>query len=161
MYRLSEHSLAIEKGWRRQTWLSRETQDTCTLPTKWVGNWAVLPNLLPNVWPYQRHISLRLYRSTKNLKTNPILINSNIYWVKYHSVTSQQQDVWPDATRKGQPVKNKHHCKYNPYLCLFIFPFVQATGVYCNGSHEAGRRSYTGNSTGREKASNVVWKTRQ
>ena len=68
----------------------------------------------------ETHISLRLHRSTKNLKTNPILI----YWVKYHSVPSQQQDLWPVATRKGQPVKNTHHCKYNPYLCLFIFPFV-------------------------------------
>ena len=26
MYRLSEHSLAIEKGRRRQTWLSRESK---------------------------------------------------------------------------------------------------------------------------------------
>ena len=24
----------------------------------------------------------------------------------------------------GQPVKNKHHCKYNPHLHVFIFPFV-------------------------------------
>ena len=30
----------------------------------------------------------------------------------------------PVAKRKGQPVKNKQHCKYNPYLCLFIFPCV-------------------------------------
>ena len=30
----------------------------------------------------------------------------------------------PVATRKGQPVKNKHYCKYNLYLWLFIFPFV-------------------------------------
>ena len=36
MYRLSEHSLAIEKGHRRQTWLSRPDR-LCTLPTKWVG----------------------------------------------------------------------------------------------------------------------------
>jgi hypothetical protein len=39
-------------------------------------------------------------------------------------VTSQQQDLWPVSTRKGQPVKNKHHCKYNPYLWLFHFPFA-------------------------------------
>jgi hypothetical protein len=43
--------------------------------------------------------------------------DSHINWVKYHSVTSQQQDLCPVATRKGQPVKNKHHCKYNSYLC--------------------------------------------
>ena len=36
---------------------------------------------------------LRLHRSTKNSKTNPILINSHIYWVKCHSVPSQQQDL--------------------------------------------------------------------
>ena len=68
---------------------------------------------------WETHISLTLHRHT-----NPILINSHIYWVKYHSVPSQQQDMWPVTKRKGQPVKNKHHCKYNPYLCLFIFPFV-------------------------------------
>ena len=34
MYRLSENSLAIEKGRCRQTWLSREGQAMCTLPTK-------------------------------------------------------------------------------------------------------------------------------
>ena len=44
--------------------------------------------------------------------------------MKYHSVPSQQQDVWPVATRKWQPVNNEHHCKYNLYLCWFIFPFV-------------------------------------
>ena len=70
------------------------------------------------------HISLRLHRPTKNLKTNPNLINSQIYWVKYHRVPSLQQDLWPVATRKGQPVKKKDHCKYNPYLCLFISPFA-------------------------------------
>jgi hypothetical protein len=37
---------------------------------------------------------------------------------------SQQQELWPFVTRKGKPVKNKHHCKYNSYLCWFIFPFV-------------------------------------
>ena len=67
----------------------------------------------------ETHISLRLHRSTKNSKTNPILRNSHIYWVKFHSVQSQQGDLWPVATRKGQPVKNKHHCKYNPYLVRF------------------------------------------
>jgi hypothetical protein len=65
------------------------------------------------------HISLRLHRSTKNLKTNPIMINSHIYSVKYLSVPSQQHDVWPVATRKGKLVKNKHHCKYNPFVYLF------------------------------------------
>ena len=71
----------------------------------------------------ETRISIRLHRSTKNLK-KIILINPYIYWVKYHSVPSQQQYLWPVATRKGQPVMNKHHCKYNPYICLFIFPFV-------------------------------------
>jgi hypothetical protein len=57
----------------------------------------------------ETHISLRLHRPTKNSKTNPILINSHIYWVKYNTKRSR--------------VKNKRHCKYNPYLCLFTFPF--------------------------------------
>ena len=63
----------------------------------------------------ETHLSLRLHRLTKNLKTN---------WVKYHSVPSQEQDLWPVATRKGQPVKNKHRCKYNSYLRWFISPCV-------------------------------------
>ena len=33
-----------------------------------------------------------------------ILINSHIYWLKYHSVQIQQQDLWRVATRKGQQV---------------------------------------------------------
>ena len=41
MYRLSEHSLAIEKGRQRQTWLSRR-QAMCSQPTKWGGNWAAI-----------------------------------------------------------------------------------------------------------------------
>ena len=48
------------------------------------------------------------------------MINSHIYWVKFHSVPSQQQYLWPVATRKGQSVKNKQHCKYNPYLCIYV-----------------------------------------
>ena len=67
MYRLSEHSLAIENGRRRQNEMETELH-------------------------ILTHISLRLNR-TKNLKTNPILINSHIYWVKYHSVPSRQQDL--------------------------------------------------------------------
>jgi hypothetical protein len=34
----------------------------------------------------ETHISLRLHRPTKNLKTNLIFKNSHIYWLKYHSV---------------------------------------------------------------------------
>ena len=44
-------------------------EKTGTLPTKWGENWAALPNLLPNV--------------CMNLKTNPTLIKSHIYWLKY------------------------------------------------------------------------------
>ena len=67
MYRLSEHSLAIEKGRHRQTWLSREDRLCAHCP---------------------------------------------------------QNDVETELHFHWQPVKNKHHCKYNPYLCWFIFPFV-------------------------------------
>ena len=80
----------------------------------------------------ERHITLRLHRPIKNLKTNPILINSHIYWVKFHSVPSQQQHLWPVATRKGQPVKIKHHCKYKLYLCLFISPFGELFAHHYN-----------------------------
>ena len=48
MHRLSEHSLAIERG-RGLAALKRRPA-MFTLPTKWGGNCT--PNLLPNVWPY-------------------------------------------------------------------------------------------------------------
>ena len=96
----------------------------CSLPTKWGGTWAALPNLLPNVWPYLRHIFPSDYTDPKNLKTDPILINSHIYWVNYQCAITAVRCVIT-LTTKGQPVKNKHHCKYNPYLSWFIFPFVQ------------------------------------
>uniref|UniRef100_A0A8K9UIU4 C2H2-type domain-containing protein n=1 Tax=Oncorhynchus mykiss TaxID=8022 RepID=A0A8K9UIU4_ONCMY len=41
--------------------------------------------------PNMRHIFPSDY--TDPQKTNPILINSHIYWVKYYSVQSQQQDL--------------------------------------------------------------------
>ena len=54
MYRLSEHSLAIEKGREVDTYFPQITQNHKELENK---------------------------------------SNSHIYWVKYHSVTSQQLDL--------------------------------------------------------------------
>jgi hypothetical protein len=75
-------------------------------------------SLLPNIWPSDYTDPQRIR------KTNHILINSHIYWAKYHSEQSQQQDLWPFATRKGQPVKNKHHCKHKegPRNCQRLQP---------------------------------------
>ena len=95
MYRLSEHSLAIEKGCRRQTWLSREDRLCAHCPQNEVETelrFLTSCQMYDHI-THMTHISLRLHRSTKNSKTNPILINSHIYWVKYPSVPSQQQDV--------------------------------------------------------------------
>jgi hypothetical protein len=48
MYRLSEHSLAIEKGCRRQTWLSKDR--LCAhCPQNEVETELHFLNLLPNV----------------------------------------------------------------------------------------------------------------
>ena len=77
MYRLSEQSLAIEKGCRRQTWL--------TLTTKLGGNWAVFPNLLTNVLYdlYYRHIFPSDYTDPQRIwkqiqfRTTPISIGWN------------------------------------------------------------------------------------
>ena len=87
-YRLSEHSLAVEKSRRRQTWLSREDRLCAHCPQNEVETEL---HFLTSCQKYDHSretycISLRLHRSTKNLKTDPILIISHIYWVKYHSV---------------------------------------------------------------------------
>ena len=43
---------------------------------------------------------------------------------------SQQQDLWPIAMRKGQPVEHKQHCKYHKYLCLFVFLTIHTTTIF-------------------------------
>ena len=69
MYRLSEH-IAIEKGRRRQTWLSREDRLCAHCPQNEVETEL---HFLTSCQMYD-HIrdthSLRLHRPTKNLKTN-------------------------------------------------------------------------------------------
>jgi hypothetical protein len=75
MYRFSEHSLAIERGRRRKTWLSREDR-LC-------AHCHIRDTYFPQI--KQTHKELKF----------PYL--------------SEQQDLWPVVTRKGQPVKNKHH----------------------------------------------------
>ena len=60
---------------------------------------------------------------TLRVKTEPeSRVRNNGYTI--HTYRGIEIKVLETDTRKGQPVKNKHYCKYNPYLCLFIFPFV-------------------------------------
>ena len=94
MYRLSEHSLAIEKGRRRQTWLSREDrlyahcpQNEVETELHFLTSCQMYDHIRDSYFPQITQIHIEFE------KTNPIMINFHIYWVKYHSVTSQQQDL--------------------------------------------------------------------
>ena len=99
MYRLSKHGLAIDKGCRSQTWLSREDRQCAHCP--------------------QNEVETELHFLTYCQMYDHIRdIFPSDYTVCHHS--SNICDLLP----QGQPGNNKHHCKYNPYLCLFIFPFV-------------------------------------
>ena len=118
MYRISEHSLAIEKGCRRQTWHSREyrlcahcTQNEVETELHFLTSCQMYDHIRDTYFPQ----ITQTHQEFEN-KSNFDKLPWTLYWVKYHSVESQQQDLWPGATRKGQPVKNKHHCKYSPYL---------------------------------------------
>jgi hypothetical protein len=83
MYRLSEQSLAIEKGHRRQTWLSREDrlcthcpQNEMETELHFLTSYQMYDHIRDTYFPQITQIHKEFE------KTNPILINSHIYWVK-------------------------------------------------------------------------------
>ena len=91
MNRLSEQSIAIERGRHRQTWRLREDRLCAHCPQNEVEtelhlltSWQVYDHIRDTYFP-------QIAQTHKDLKTNPILINSHIFWVKFHSVPSQQQ----------------------------------------------------------------------
>ena len=113
MYRLGEHSLAIEKRRCRQTWLSRDDRLCAHSQQNEVETELHFLTSCQMYDHIETHISLRLQRPTRNWKTNPIFINSHIYCVKYHSVPSQQQETEMAASLR---VPRK--------LCSFLFFYV-------------------------------------
>ena len=91
MYILSEHSLAIEKGCRRETWLSREDR----LCTHCPQNVETELHFLTSCQMYDHIRDIYFPQTTqtyKEFENKSILIKSHIYWVRY-SGQSQQQDV--------------------------------------------------------------------
>ena len=78
----------------------------------------------------------QITQTHKDLKNKS---NFNKLSFPYHSVPSQQPDVWHVATRKRQPVKNKHHCKYNQYnlfLSLLYLNYLHIfTTLYVDTQH--------------------------
>jgi hypothetical protein len=100
MYKLSEHGLAIERGRRRQTWLSRENR----LCAHWPQN--EVETDLHFLTSYQIYDHIRDTYFPQITQTHKEILNkSNFDQLPY----LQQQYFRPVATKKGQPVKNKKH----------------------------------------------------
>ena len=78
MYRFSEHSLAIERRRHRQTWLSREDRICLHCPQNEVETELHFLTSCQCMTTLETHTSHRFHRPTRNLKTNPALINSHI-----------------------------------------------------------------------------------
>uniref|UniRef100_A0A8K9V0N5 Reverse transcriptase domain-containing protein n=1 Tax=Oncorhynchus mykiss TaxID=8022 RepID=A0A8K9V0N5_ONCMY len=93
MYRLSEHSLAIEKVRRRQTWLSREDRLCAHCPQNEVETVLHFLTSCPMYDHIRETYFPQITQIHKEFENKSILINSHIYWVKFHSVPSQQQDL--------------------------------------------------------------------
>ena len=94
MYRLSEHSLAIEKGRRRQTWLSREDRLCAHCPQNEVETEL---HFLTSC-PMYDHIRETYFPQITQIHKEFEKQNTT---VKYHSVPSSQQYLDPVATRKS------------------------------------------------------------
>ena len=93
MYRLSEYSLAIEKVRCRQTWLSREDRlcpkNEVETELHFLTSCPMYDHIRDTYFPQitQNH---KEFENKSNFdKKKP----SHIYWVKYHRVPSQQQDL--------------------------------------------------------------------
>ena len=153
---------ALPCYWERppQAYLALERrQAMCTLPTKWGGNWAALPNLLPNVKSNQMvFVTCAKYNSEmltyKSLTNNAVMYDHirDTYFPKTHkefnnnsnsdkhpylsfkipqNVQSQQQNMCPVAMRKGQPEEHKQHCKYHQYLSVYLSPSFPNSDFGC------------------------------
>ena len=95
-YRLSEHSLAIEKGRHRQTWLSREDR-LCFHCT----HNQVEIELLFLTSTSGIHTSHGLQSNARTSKTLQILTTCHTCLEKYNNVRTQQQDSSPVVMREG------------------------------------------------------------
>ena len=121
MYRLSEHSLAIEKGRRRQTWISREDRLCSHCPQNEVETEL---QFLTSCQICD-HIREKYFPQTS--QTHKEYEKQITFWLPYllgeiPQCASQQQDLWPVATRKEQPVKNKCHCNTTHIYVAYLFP---------------------------------------
>ena len=119
-HRLSEHSLAIEKGCCRQTWLSREDRLCAQCPQNevepelhFLTSCPMYDHIRDTYFPQitQTH---KEFENKSNFDKFPYLLGE----IPLCAITAARF-----GTRKGQQVKKKHNWKYNLYLYLFIFPF--------------------------------------
>ena len=105
MYRLSEHTLAIEKGRRRQTWLSRDDRLCAHCPKNevetelhFLPSCQMYDHIRDTYFPQITQIH-KEFENKSNTDKLPYLLG------KIPQCASQQQDVWPVIMRKGQPVE--------------------------------------------------------
>ena len=105
-YRLIEHSMAIEKGRHRQTWLPREDR-LCSHCTH--NQLETELHFLTSCQSYKDiriHTSHGLRRQARTSKTLQMLTNCHTCWEKYNNVRTQQQDSSPVVMREGP---QSHH----------------------------------------------------
>ena len=108
MYRFSEHSLAIERDRRRQTWLSRE--DEVETELHFLNSCQIYDHIRDTYFPQitQTHKEFE-YKS--DLDKLPNLLGE----IPQCAITAARCVTCHH--KKGEPVKQKHHCKYKLYLC--------------------------------------------
>jgi hypothetical protein len=110
MYRLSEHSLVIEKGRRRQSWLSREDRLCAHCPQNevetelhFLTSYQMYDHIRETYFPQitQTH---KEFENKSNFDKLPYLLGE----IPQCSITAARfVTCWHK--------KNKHNCKYNPY----------------------------------------------
>ena len=121
MYRISKHSLAIEKCHRRHKCLSREDRLCAPCPQKKVET------ELHFLTSCQMYDNIRdTYLPQITLIHKEFEIKSNFDKLPYLLVETPQCAI--TAARfvtcchnQWQPVKNKHHCKFKIYLFSFLY----------------------------------------
>ena len=124
IYRLSEHSLAVEKGRCRQIWLSREDrlwthcpQNEVETELHFLTSCQMYGNIRDTYFPQitQTHKAFENKSSFDKL----ISIGWNTTVCNHRS-----QIFWSVDARKRQPVKSKNHCKYNLFSYFSLFTWT-------------------------------------
>ena len=117
MYRLSEHNPAIEKGRRRQPWLSREDRLCAHCPQNevetelhFLTSCPMYDHIRDTYFPQITQIH-KEFENKPDFDQLPYLLGE----IPQCAITAARCVTC--CHKKVQPVKNKHHCKYNPYLC--------------------------------------------